>query len=307
VAEAHWAVIPFVNGLELTQQATLDLLAQSLPTRVLLIANGASESLVSPMRAWVEPHHPRVLLWTWNPGLPSLSGCWNTALRYVWALGGTEALVVNNDIECWRHTYELLLATLQQTGALFVSAVGVKEPQYREWLTRDPLPIVEMDKRGGPDYSFFLVSKEGHQRYPFNENFRPAFFEDLTNHREYMLRGDGQRIFSINIPYLHHASATIKQYTPEERQKFNRAYAAGKAYYRELWGGDVNEERFVSPFGQHEPAGGATYTTTPDLQRRCLAGLHPYDDTRSVHDVGAVQHIEGVGGPLSASSGIGDD
>jgi hypothetical protein len=275
VAEAHWAVIPFVNGLELTQQATLDLLAQSLPTRVLLVANGASEAIVSPMREWVEPHHPRVLLWTWAPGLPSLSGCWNRALEYVWALGGTEALVVNHDVRLHQDTYRPLLEVLDVTHSLFVSAVGVREGQF------DPATSLSIDgdAHGGPDFSCFLISKAGHERYPFDEQFIPGYREDVDAHRRYMLGGDGDKIFSVNLPFLHYASGTIKQHTPEERQRFNQQYAAGGEYYKRKWGGPVNEETFQTPFGAEEPEerDRVLPVTTPDLQRYWQIARRPTD------------------------------
>jgi hypothetical protein len=280
----HWAICPWLNAPEMTQHAILDLLAQSLSgVRVLLIGQGASAEDSDRMREFAEMHHPRVLLWSWNPPLPSLSAVWNRALRFVWELGGEEALVCNNDQRCWRFTYEGLLQARHKHDALFVSAVGVKEAEFVSFCETNPQLWTDApwDNKGGPDYSFFLLTRKGHEKYPFNENFRPAFLEDLCSHREYMLGGDGTRIFSVNIPYLHYASQTIKHYTPEQRQKFNKAYAASKEYYRALWGGDVNEERFVTPFGRDEPLHGAAYTATPDLQRRCLAGLHPYDDTLS--------------------------
>jgi hypothetical protein len=282
MADVTWVLMPFRNNPTMTLQAVEDCLAQSVPTRVLLIDQGASKADREVVDEAIDKRQDhRVLCFHWNPPLPSLSACWNRALRFVWELGGEEALVVNNDQKCWRHTVELLLATRKETDALFVTPVGVKEKQYTEWLGTDPPPVVDMDNRGGPDFSYFLITKDGHARYPFDEGFVPAFFEDLDSHRRYMIGGDGQRIFSVNIPYLHYASQTIKAYTPEERNKFNQQYARNKQYYIAKWGGDVNAETFLSPFGRDEPAHGGACTTTPDLQRRCLAGLHPYDDTQS--------------------------
>src|ERR1700685_3746948 len=73
----HWSIVPYVNNHAMTSQAVEDLLAQSLPTRVLLIGQGASAEDSDRMREFAERHHPRVLLWSWNPQMPSLSGVWN--------------------------------------------------------------------------------------------------------------------------------------------------------------------------------------------------------------------------------------
>lgn len=295
---ATWILMPFLNAPDLTLQAVEDCLAQSVPTRVLLIDQGASQETREAIDQAIDHREDhRVLCWHYLPMLPSLSACWNRALAFVWELGGTEALVVNNDQHCWRHTLELLLQVQRDTDALFVSPVGVRQPQYEEWLATNPAPVVDHTVRGGPDFSYFLITKEGHQKYPFDEQFVPAFREDLDSHRRYMLGGDGQRIFSVNIPYLHYASQTIKHYSPEDRAKFNQQYQRGGEYYRAKWGGDVNEEVFLSPFGRDEPARGGVCTTTPDLQRRCLADLHPYDDTQSAPSASPAVH-SAVDGPL---------
>jgi hypothetical protein len=267
----HWAIMPFVNNVGMTTQAVNDLLAQSLRTRVLLVNQGADQETADRMREFVEQHHPQVLMWSYLPGLPSLSAVWNRALRFVWELGGEEALVVNNDVRLHRRTYELLSDTLTHRGEplLFISAVGVREGQFDpDYAYGGSSPDI-LNQRGGPDFSCFLIAKAGHDRYSFDESFIPAYHEDLDMHRRYMLGGDGDKIFSVNLPYLHYASGTLKQYTPEERSRFNKGFAACKQYYMRKWGGPPNEETFYTPFGKlkdHESYNPELPITTPDLQ-----------------------------------------
>jgi len=227
------------------------------------------------------------LCWHFLPALPSLSAVWNRALAFVWELGGTEALVCNNDVRLHRQTYEVLLKTLQSEEALFVTAVGVREGQYDPAVKYDPIAgtkegwLTARSARGGPDFSCFLIAKGGHDKYPFDERFIPAYHEDLDMHRRYMLGGDGDKIFSVNLPFLHYASGTLKQYTPEQRAKFNAAFAACKAYYTQKWGGPPNEETFHTPFLQGDPEvlhpliEQYPSCTTPDLQRYWLAPRPP--------------------------------
>ncbi len=286
----HWAIVPWVNAPEMTWHAVEDLLAQTVPTRILLIGQGTSKE----DRAWIDEaidkrDDHRVLSWAFNPPLPSLSAVWNRALRFVWELGGTEALVVNNDVRLHKRTYEWLLGAMNvpqlrpERRNLFVSAVGVRAEQFDPDV-EGPLYQYDYAKRevvekGGPDFSCFLISKAGHEQYPFDEAFIPAYHEDLDVHRRYMLGGEGDKIFSVNLPYLHYASGTIKHYAPEERQRFEKGLARSRAHYLAKWGGPVNEETFYVPFDGSDE-GLVTLklmrmnglpVTTPDLQRYWLA------------------------------------
>lgn len=297
----HWALMPVLECFEFTQQAVLDILAQTVPTRVLIIDQGSSKATNDRLRQLAEEHAPRVLLWSFNPALSSLSAAWNRGLDFVWEQDGTAALVINNDTRCWQHTYEMLLKVQQETDALFVTPVGVREAQFQAWLATNPEATVDATGRGGPDYSFYLITREGHDLYRFDERFIPAFFEDLDSHRRYMLGGDGQRIFSVNIPYLHYGSQTIKSYTEEQKAKFHKANARNAAYYQAKWGGPVNAETFVVPFGGGEPVRDGACTTTPDLQRQCLADFRPDDDTRFDRRVSHAPRT-GVGEPSGGSS-----
>ncbi len=124
-----------------------------------------------------------------------------------------------------------------------------------------------MVSKGGPDFSCFLISRACHWKYAFDENFVPAFCEDLDYHRRLMLAGDGHKIFSVNVPYLHYASQTLKTSTPEARAAIERRIGQSRAYYERKWGGPVNAEIFWAPFGREPedrlpPCG----PTTPELQ-----------------------------------------
>jgi len=275
----HWVIMPWLNNPQMTLQAVEDGLAQTLPgVRVLLVDQGASRVDREAVDAYIDARGDhRVLCWHFLPALPSLSAVWNRALRFVWELGGTEALVVNNDVRLHDQTYEVLRKTLQSEAALFVTAVGVREGQFSPMVTYDPVAgtkegmLTLPSARGGPDFSCFLIARGGHEKYPFDESFIPAYHEDLDCHRRYMLGGDGDKIFSVNLPFLHYASGTLKAYTPEAREAFNRRFAACKDYYMRKWGGPPNEERFYAPFGEGAELElgkrSCSPVTTPDLQR----------------------------------------
>lgn len=276
--EELWAVVPFINNWEGTRQVVDDLLAQAGPflPRVLLLDNGSPREVGELARRFTDGKR-KTLLWSHRPPLPSLAASWNQALEFVWATGGEKAWLCNNDIRLAPGTAAALLAQFPSNvwpgpTPLFVSAVGVTEEQFdpaRQHIADDVYLT-----RGGPDFSCFIITKECHRKYPFDEQFIPAYCEDLDYHRRMLLGGDGKRIFSVNVPFLHidRGSGSLKAMDPEARAKKEEQINLGsRAYYVRKWGGPVNRERFSVPF---QDAGLAPAThpfntfplTTPELQ-----------------------------------------
>lgn len=276
VEAVHWAVVPFIGCIQNTKETAQDLLNQSIPTRVLLVDNGSSLAEYQDIRSWAEE---RIYIWRHNPALPSLSATWNAALDFVWATGGEEAMVCNNDIRLKPWMYEALLGALHDRPEkpLFVS--GVNHPEGYEKC--ETAPTMDDVNKGGPDFSCYVITKEGHEKYRFDENFTPAYMEDLDMHRRYMLGGDGSRIFSVPVPYLHkdNGSGTLKSFSPERAAAFHTAVEAGsRTYYRAKWGGGANTETYRYPFGV-EPSQAAFEApcpkgcvTTPQLQGHGCTG-----------------------------------
>lgn len=272
-----WIVMPVMAAPELTEAAISDCLAQSVPTRLLIINQGVESDFRLRLERIAEENADRVFLWSHDPPLPSLAASWNRALDFVWETGGTEALVVNNDVRLDSRTCSILEAVLTwpKQGNLFVTAVGVTKedfdarpdplfspdiaetiPELDAWYTRLP--------KGGPDFSCYLISKACHARYRFDEACIPAFVEDNMYHREMMLGGDGAKIFSVNLPFLHFSSQTLKSVIPERRTKISRAIEQGsRAHYLRCWGGPVNQERYTI---KGDPLSARDGVTNPELQ-----------------------------------------
>lgn len=237
----NWIILPHIDCWELTLPAIEDCLAQTLgDVRLLLIDNGSRER-----RAFGDP---RILQWHHDPPLPSLSATWNAALRCVWEAGGEHAWVVNNDARFPRGTYEALLESLRRTEAWFVGACNVGADWYDGMLEQRPDVTPELLAiRGGPDFSCFVIAKECHRWFQFDEHFIPAYHEDNDYHRRLQLAGFSDKIFGLAIPYWHIGSATIHR-DPEALARFKPQFAACQAYYREKWGGLPGYETYPIPF-----------------------------------------------------------
>jgi len=272
-----WIICVFIDSLEETLPALNDLRHQSVEPQILAIDNGSSLKNWTSVRKWTK-NHDGVLLWRHNPPFPSLAMTWNYALDFVWGQGAMEAMVVNHDVRVHQLTYELLRQTLNSEDALFVSALGVLPEQYNPsetFISEIPGERGFDPGKGGPDFSCYLISKECHEKYRFDENFIPAYCEDLDFHRRMLLGGDGKRIFSINIPFAHQGSGVLRSMTPEKRAALEERISQGsRAYYEKKWGGPVNHEIQWRPFNAGSYPDfitpeeiGALSATTPGLQR----------------------------------------
>lgn len=273
-------IMPILAGPDFTEAAIADLLAQSVPVRLLLINQGVDDAFRDRLERIAEQESDRVLVWSHQPSLPSLSATWNAALDWAWATGAEAALVVNNDCRFPARLTEILSLAQQQTSAYFVSAVGVREPEYQA----DPV-VPNFDQRGGPDFSCFLIARACHERFRFDESYIPAFVEDIDYHRRLMLAGEGQRIFSVNLPYLHLASQTLKTLPDAESDRIRRQIEThSRAYHQRKWGGPANQETFFSPFDEGTVSSTAglpnppTTTALFDYERAKWRGAsHPAD------------------------------
>jgi hypothetical protein len=225
-----WCVMPVLGARDYTITAIADVLAQSVPIRLLIVNQGVDDAFREELERIAEAHADRVFVWSHQPPLPSLAATWNRALDFVWACGGDRAWVVNNDARFLPGTVACLSEILTNTLAL-------------------GRIVIDDDRRGGPDFSCFLIAQECHEAFRFDEGFIPAYTEDLDLHRRIMLARQGHRIFSVDVPFLHYASGTLKSVDAKQRQQIEAAINVGsRAHYQRKWGGPVNQERFFAPF-----------------------------------------------------------
>jgi len=256
-------IIPFIDLAEMTIGAAEDALRQGDVDQVTVILadNGSSPHEMDKVQAWQSATWDRINNTWWRDAPGTLDDVWNMALRFCWDLGATEALVMNNDSRIHPETYNRLHSVMFFSNALMVTAVNVGEVPAE-------LPsgeALQLSPRGGPDYSCFLISRECHEKYPFDPAF--TYLGDLDHHRRIMLGGDGHRIFSVPVGYHHLASQTIK-HSPIAAARHAIENPKHQAEYFAKWGGPANEEVYWEAYA---PSTDPTrYTKTPDLQHKGL-------------------------------------
>src|SRR5262249_50584810 len=104
-----WVVMPVMAHPQYTEAAISDVLAQTMPCRLLVVNQGVDTDFRRHLEQLAEDSD-RVFLWSHEPRLPSLAGTWNRALDFCWETGAEVALVINNDVRLSPNTLELLRA-----------------------------------------------------------------------------------------------------------------------------------------------------------------------------------------------------
>lgn len=215
------------NNLHLTKAAVKSVLSMTetdgMSIFLLVVDNSSTDGTAS----WL---HTKSTVATYHlKDQYSLAKCWNIGLKTLLRSGYKEALVINNDVELRPDTYELLSGY----GADFVTGVGTSTDIACQGV-RDAADL-ESTENNHPDFSCFMIRKTVTDRVGwFDEDYYPAFYEDNDYHVR--MHRAGIRAVSVDVPFLHHGSQTIKQAEPGE-QKLIMRYA------------DLNKERFRQKYG----------------------------------------------------------
>jgi len=212
--------IPILNRLDLLSRC---LTAIDHPAEVVVVNNNATdpsfaaelERLIAERSAVGDAVRVRVVHQTRNLGV---AASWNLILRTGLASGRESVVIGSND-------------TFLNPGSLAAAQAGAPDAQILHLCA----------------WNFFLVRKAAVEAVGwFDENFYPAYKEDQDYSYRCKLAG-AKRAVVKGAGGEHVGSATIR--SDERYRRLNReTHGRNGRYYREKWGGDVGQERFVRPF-----------------------------------------------------------
>ncbi len=208
------------NNLHLTKAAVRTALSQDTPCNLLVVDNHSTDGTID----WLKT---KILYTIHLPYQKSLAYCWNIGLQTLYKTVSTEALVINNDVEIRPDTYRLL----RSTNRPFVTAVGVDSVDQMHSLESP----ISLDYSPHPDFSCFMIHKKVTDKVGwFDEKFDPAFYEDNDYHVR--MHRAGIQAVSVDLPFLHHGSQTIKNASPGEVKRIQRGADKGKERFRQKYG-----------------------------------------------------------------------
>jgi len=214
--------IPVLNRLDLLERC-LDRV--DLPAEVMVVNNNTVDpGFDAALAAMTE----RRGLHLWKPERNlGVAGSWNLILRTALGWGHTVAFIGSND-------------TLLRPGTLATVWERIEESSQDELLWHIHA------------WNFFAIHVGIVPRVGwFDENFYPAYKEDQDY--AYRCHLAGVTRVGLRLPRLepeHLGSQTIRSDPEYEASNEATHFGWNLPYYLRKWGGDVYEERFLTPFNQ---------------------------------------------------------
>lgn len=192
------------------------------PNKIIVVDNSGDGSGTAYLTPLVEKYS-NVFIWpqTYNLGC---ARAWNLIHQ---TIDDDYIIIANDDVKVHHDTIErvVLAADLYTDEVIFSPSAGNA-------------------------YSFFLLKNKGYKHIgPFDDNFYPAYFEDVDHYRRATLLG--YKLMIVNdAPIDHERSSTIKRYTRQEMEMHHNSFRANEAYYIRKHGGLPHQETYETLFNQ---------------------------------------------------------
>lgn len=184
----------------------------------------------------------------------SVAESWNEGFKRAVKAKCTHVLIINDDILFSKDTVDNLVFSMfspsDEKEVVMVTGRNVRGHMSPEELMEYSAPGGAREGASeSPDFSCFMVKKDFQDKIgTFDENFRPAYFEDNDTHRRINLLG--YMALNVNAPFYHFGSVTQNwNNTPScvpEQFELNRQY------YSVKWGGVPGAEQFDTPYGRKD-------------------------------------------------------
>jgi GT2 family glycosyltransferase len=146
-----------------------------------------------------------------------------------------------------------------------VTSVGQKEgPVVEEYSS-------EYRKRPHPDFACFLIRRRVYEQVgPFDEGFQGAYCEDWDYHVR--MAKAGVKAYCLDLPFLHHVSATEKSSDLAESRRIQARAAKNREYFKRKWGFEGASEEYyaITRADDRSLAGKEQVDIVPDFEQDVL-------------------------------------
>ncbi len=242
-------IIPAINLWEKYSKPCIESVKKATDSRVLFIDNKSEDETLTEAGKLVSSNfaHKR------NEERWSFSQSVNYGVNDAFARGCDYALVLNNDVLIHSKMIERMIERFQKGDVGMVTAMDVRGEckNATDIFLMDDKSKEEVPESEHPHFSAFMVSRECWEKVgEFDENFKPAYFEDGDFHYRMKLMGIKAVLYPPALFY-HAGSATQNQALGNGQPMVpSPIFENLRAYYVSKWGGVPGQEVYKTPFGK---------------------------------------------------------
>jgi GT2 family glycosyltransferase len=255
-------VIPVVNLWTAYTKPCLDSVQSKENELVVYLIDNASDDATQEqaMKLVARKSKNYVLNYQRNEERWSVAKSWNWGIKQAFMDGCNYVLVVNNDTVLHPECIDWLAGKFQALEVMaavtdskqdvgLISAVNVSsDMDINAMLAVNPTDRKDIAFVDPPDYSCFMISRTCWEQVgEFDEEFKPAYFEDI----DYRYRMKLLDIKAFGLPmamYYHYGSRTQNEALGNQKMVPSPAFELNRSYFIRKWGGDAGAEQFTVPF-----------------------------------------------------------
>lgn len=161
-------------------------------------------------------------------------------------------LIINDDIVLHPNAIDVLVELFEQNPTYgLVSSTDARNEFVNSWDITHAEPLSHVPEViDAPDFACFMLRPACfHEVGDFDENFKPAYFEDNDYCYRVVLHPTWEIVRSQNSAFFHHGSQTQNN-TQGGPVVPSPQFEMNKQYYKEKWGGVPGRERWDVPFNE---------------------------------------------------------
>lgn len=172
---------------------------------------------------------------------------WNDGVKRAIDNECSHILIINDDIVLGNETIDHMVYLMRDKKIGVLTACDHRNTHSAEQVYQMDNPCYDVDIIDAPDFACFMITPESYWNIgTFDENFKPAYFEDNDYVYRCLLSGL-KPVRSQNAPFYHYGSQTqnfdqSRPIVPSPKFEKNRDY------YIKKWGGMPGKEKFKTPF-----------------------------------------------------------
>jgi GT2 family glycosyltransferase len=236
-------VLPVINLWEKYTKACLESIKTRYDYEIFLIDNASADGTANGAKGLDKVNYIK------NTERKSCAASWNQGIGLAIEKGCDTFFVINNDVILHPEAINELVLRLEKGDVTMSTCMDVRGD------CGDPQDVIhfpissELEESEHPNFSAFMMTLDCWNKVgKFDEEFKPAYFEDNDYH--YRMKLLGLKAITLPLAVFYHYGSRTQNEALNVPAVPSYAFESNRAYYMNKWGGNPGEEVFKTPFNK---------------------------------------------------------